>query len=186
MSLFFAFIILCIATRNLTQSVISIFCVICIVVSVVAIMKIKNWALGTSESIAVVILIGFSVDYVIHLSADYMHSPQKSRHDKMQQAYTEMGVSITSGAITTFGSGVFLFGGFLILFQKFAVLITATIAIAYFMAMLFFGAMSHIFGPETFEKVEKKTKVMVKGKDGDDLVAVKELEESGLESSEGD
>jgi predicted RND superfamily exporter protein len=116
MSMFFAFIILCIATRNLTQSTISIFCVICIVASVVAIMQMKGWALGTSESIAVVILLGFSVDYVIHLSADYMHSPQKSRHDKMQQAYTEMGVSITSGAITTFGSGVFLFGGFLILF----------------------------------------------------------------------
>ena len=72
----------------------------------------------------------------------------------MQQAYTEMGVSITSGAITTFGSGVFLFGGFLILFQKFAVLISATIAISYFIAMLFFGAMSHCFGPESTEKDE--------------------------------
>lgn len=75
LSMFFAFVILCIATRNLTQSVISIFCVITIVVSTVAIMQMKGWALGTSESISVVILIGFSVDYVIHLSADYMHSP---------------------------------------------------------------------------------------------------------------
>ena len=116
MSMFFAFIILCVATRNLTQSIISIFCVITIVVSVVSIMVMKGWALGTTESISVVIIIGFSVDYVIHLSADYMHSPQKSRHDKMQQAYSEMGTSITAGAITTFGSGFFLFGGFLILF----------------------------------------------------------------------
>ena len=38
LSMFFAFVILCIATRNLTQSIISIFCVITIVVSVVAIM----------------------------------------------------------------------------------------------------------------------------------------------------
>lgn len=83
MSMFFAFIILCLATRNLTQSIISIFCVITIVVSVVSIMVMKGWALGTTESISVVIIIGFSVDYVIHLSADYMHSPQKSRHDKM-------------------------------------------------------------------------------------------------------
>ena len=44
--------------------------------SVVAIMQMKGWALGTAESISVVILIGFSVDYVIHLSADYTHSPQ--------------------------------------------------------------------------------------------------------------
>lgn len=91
-----------------------------------------------------------------------------------------MGVSITSGAITTFGSGVFLFGGFLILFQKFAVLITATIAISYFIAMLFFGAMSHCFGPESFEKVEKKPKHSVK--DGEDMVVEKELEDSALDS----
>ena len=79
-------------------------------------MVLKGWALGTAESISVIILIGFSVDYVIHLSADYMHSPQQSRHEKMKQSYTEMGASITSGAITTFGSGVFLYGTFLILF----------------------------------------------------------------------
>lgn len=97
----------------------------------------------------------------------------------MQAAYTDMGISITSGAITTFGSGVFLFGGFLILFRKFAVLITSTIAISYLVAMLFFGAMSHTFGPESFEKVEKKPKQM--DKNGDEIIE-KELEESGLDS----
>ena len=80
-----------------------------------------------------------------------------------------MGASITSGAITTFGSGFFLFRCFLILFLRFALLISATIAISYVMAMLFFGAMSHCVGPESFEKIEKKKpKIMVK--DGDDLV----------------
>lgn len=78
-----------------------------------------------------------------------------------------MGVSITSGAVTTFGSGAFLFGGFLVLFQKFAVLITSTIAISYVIAMMFFGAMSHCFGPESFEKTEKE---QPKDKNGDDLV----------------
>ena len=69
-----------------------------------------------------------------------------------------MGASITSGAITTFGSGVFLFGGHIILFQKFALLITATISIAYFAAMIFYGAMAHCFGPESYVKVEKEHK----------------------------
>jgi predicted RND superfamily exporter protein len=79
-------------------------------------MQIKGWQLGVSESICVVILIGFSVDYVIHLSSDYMHSPYVSRHDKMQQSYTEMGVSILSGSITTFGSGFFLSFGRIVTF----------------------------------------------------------------------
>ena len=85
----------------------------------------------------------------------------------MKQAFTEMGESITSGAITTFGSGFFLFRCFLILFVKFALLISATIAISWVMAMIFFGAMSHCVGPESYVKVEKENPIV---KDGDDLV----------------
>ena len=107
----FAFIVLLLATKNLVQASVSLLCVAIIIVWVVGIMVMKGWQLGVSESISVVILIGFSVDYVIHLSADYMHSSFQSRHDKIQQAYQEMGISILSGSITTFGSGAFLFGG---------------------------------------------------------------------------
>ena len=112
----FAFFVLLLATRNIIQACLSILCVAIIIISVLAIMFLSGWQLGVSESICVVILIGFSVDYVIHLSADYMHSTYKSRNEKMKQAYTEMGVSIFSGSITTFGSGVFLFGGQIITF----------------------------------------------------------------------
>lgn len=59
-----------------------------------------------------------------------------------------MGVSILSGSITTFGAGAFLLGGNLLLFKKFGILITSTIAISFFVAMLFFGAIVHITGPE--------------------------------------
>ena len=119
-----------------------------VIVSVLAVMQIQGWEIGISESIAMVILIGFSVDYVVHLSADYMHSAHQSRSAKMKQAYKEMGVSILSGFITTFGSGIFLFGGKIITFNKFAVMITATISMSFLVAMLLFGAMMHLFGPE--------------------------------------
>ena len=89
---------------------------IVIVISVLAVMELRGWKLGVSESVSVIIAIGFSVDYVIHLSTDYMHSQFEKRHDKMRQAYAQMGVSILSGSITTFGAGVFLFGGSLITF----------------------------------------------------------------------
>ena len=112
----FAFFILILATGNIIQAIISLFCVASIIISVLAIMQFKGWEIGISESIAMVILIGFSVDYCVHLSSDYMHSAHSKRHDKMKQAYSEMGVSILSGAITTFGSGIFLFGGEMIFF----------------------------------------------------------------------
>lgn len=95
----------------------------------------------------VVVLIGLSVDYVVHLATSYQSSPLKTQKDKIQQAYGEMGISIMSGAVTTFGSGVFLFGGQFALFPKFALLITITIFASFLSAMLLFGAMANYVGP---------------------------------------
>ena len=107
-----------------------------------------GWEIGISESLSMVLLIGFSVDYVVHLSADYVHSAHPSRHGRMQEAYESMGVSILSGCFTTFGSGVFLFGGELLTFRKFATIITCTVSISFIVAMFFFGSVMHAIGPE--------------------------------------
>ena len=143
----FAFLILLGATMNIFLSLYSIFCVAYIVVTVLCIMVLKEWQLGVSECICVVILIGFSVDYVVHLAADYTHSSAITRNDKIKQAYKEMGISILSGCITTAGSGAFLFGGIVLTFQKFAVLITSTITVSFLVSMVLFGAICHSIGP---------------------------------------
>ena len=110
-AIFFAFLILMVATRNYIVSLMSIACVTMVVVSIVGIMHMNGQQLGTAESISIVILIGFSVDYTVHLAADYVHSAYEKREDKMKQAFREMGISIFSGFITTFGCGCFLFFG---------------------------------------------------------------------------
>lgn len=144
----FSFLILLFATGNILLSVLAIICVAVVILSVVAIMVFKGWELGVSESIAVVIMIGLAVDYVVHLAADYRHSIRESRNQKIQQAYSEMGISILSGTITTLGCGISLFGGKMVTFQKFAVIITSTIAISFLSAMLLFGALCHVVGPQ--------------------------------------
>lgn len=68
------------------------------------------------ESVATVIVIGFSVDYVVHLAAHYVHSPFYTNEEKTNDSISAMGVSIISGALTTLGSGVFLLGGQLVFF----------------------------------------------------------------------
>lgn len=152
----FAFIVLLIATKNVILALLSVFCVSVVIVSVLAIIVLKGWELGLSESIAMVILIGLSVDYVIHLASDYKHSAHESRYDKMKQAYSEMGVSIMSGTITTLGCGSALFGGQMVTFQKFAVIISSTISISFICSMLLFGAFCHVLGPQGgFGNVDK-------------------------------
>jgi len=107
-----------------------------------------GWEIGASESLSMVILIGFSVDYVVHLSSDFTHSAYSSRNDKMKQAYEEMGISIMSGCFTTFGSGAFLFGGEVVFFRKFAIIITSTVAISFLVAVFLFGSIMHAVGPQ--------------------------------------
>lgn len=146
-ALIFSFIILTAVTCNMLLAFWAIISVGIIVVSVITIMVLQGWQLGVSESVAVVILIGLSVDYVVHLAQDYKHSAAIHKSGKIKQAYQEMGVSIFSGTITTFMAGLALFGGKIITFYKFAVIICSTILISFLTSMLFFGALLHTFGP---------------------------------------
>ena len=111
-------------------------------------MTLKEWELGVMESIACTCLIGLSVDYVVHLAAEYSHSPHPLRKDKMASAYQYIGISILFGFLTTFGGSMPMMLSVLPLGYKFGVIMSSTISIAFLTAMLLFGALSHICGRE--------------------------------------
>lgn len=69
-----AFLILLVSTMNIYVAIYAIISVGFICSNVVAIMVWNGWEMGTMESIAMVVIIGFSVDYVVHLAAHYVHS----------------------------------------------------------------------------------------------------------------
>lgn len=77
------FIILLVATGNVVQAAVSLICVAVVIVTILSIEYILGWEIGVSESLCMVILIGFSVDYVVHLSSDYIHSAHTKRAEKM-------------------------------------------------------------------------------------------------------
>ena len=125
---------LLVATRNLWLATIAIVAVMGIVASVLGFCHwAMGWGLGIAESIAAVIVIGFSVDYVVHLSHVYVEAghrdpPLNKREERVAFALKSMGGTVFSGAVTTFGSGLFLVFTQLIFFVKFSVLIMVTIA----------------------------------------------------------
>ena len=127
-----AYIVLLAATRNVATASIAIISVMGIVASVLGLCKwAMGWGLGIGESIAAVgstiswqlcagilipslwfaqvIVIGFSVDYVVHLShvyvdAGHRNPPLNSRAERVTFALTSMGATVFSGAVTTFGT----------------------------------------------------------------------------------
>ena len=147
-SISLAFLIMLIATLNFFVTIYAIIAVIFIVGNTTAIMVIAGWELGVIESVATVIVIGFSVDYVVHLATHYVHSPRYSRTDKSKESISAMGISIFSGAVTTIGSGVFLFGGTIVFFQKLALVIVLTVLLSLIYSFFYFMAFLHSFGPD--------------------------------------
>ena len=149
-----AFFVVLLATRNITLTVLSIVSVMAIVASVMGFCKwAMDWGLGIAESIAAVIVIGFSVDYVVHLAHMYVDAghqspPINGRNGRVAYALKSMGVTVISGAVTTFGSGFFLVLTQLIFFVKFSKLIMVTITSSLVVALCFFMPMLVLIGPE--------------------------------------
>ena len=148
MSIAFAFVVLLFSTLNAVTATFAILSISCIVVSVIAMMEVVGWYLGAIESIAIVISIGFSVDYAVHLANHYVESVYEDRHRRMQEALASMGISIFSGAITTIGSGLILFLATVVFFRKFALLIVGTISFSLFFSLVFFTGINHLLGPQ--------------------------------------
>ena len=113
-------------------------------------MQLLGWSLGVLEAIAVVIIVGFSVDYVVHLANHYIESVYEDRFRRMKDSLTGIGISIVSGAITTIGSGIFMFMATVLFFEKFAILVLSTILFSCYFSLVFFVCINHWIGPSGY------------------------------------
>jgi protein dispatched 1 len=147
MALGFSFAIVLISTQNIINAILAIFSVSMVIFSIMGYFYLRDYPLGTIESLAVVVLIGFSVDYIIHFSAEYMHSKEDTRDKKMQQSLRQMGVSIFGGFLTTFGSGVFLITCDVAFFWKFGETISLSVLIAFLVSVFTYSALMKTVGP---------------------------------------
>ena len=145
-----AFVVLNVASGNVIISIIAVMTIAGIVSTVmgVGIRAMMGWDLGTAESITIVILIGFSMDYTLHLSDAYMESPHSNRADRTRDAMTHLGISVTAGALTTLISGLFLWATILVFFQKFAFNITATVLTSFLFSIFVFPSLCLTIGPQ--------------------------------------
>ena len=143
------FLVLTLSTGNVALAFGSTVTIAGIVTTVIGIGAggIMGWDLGTTEAIAAVITIGFSVDYCVHLANAYIENDAKDRETRTRIALTTMGISVTAGAITTIIAGAFLGLCILTFFVKFSFLICWTIISSYLWAVVFFGALCMAVGP---------------------------------------
>jgi len=110
-----------------------------------------GWDLGTGETICGLIAIGFSIDYILHLSHVYLEARERgivSRHFRMKYAMDQMGATILGAAITTAAAGIVMFLCQFTFFARFATMIIATVFASFVFCMCYFAPLLLLFGPE--------------------------------------
>jgi len=146
-SITFALFALLLATQNLIMATLASVTIGMIIINVLAIIPYFKWQLGSSESVGVVICVGFAVDYVVHLGSHYVHSKHKDRYNRTKESLREMGISILSGSATTILAVATLFICVILVFFKFAVFVISTCLFALVYSLCFFCACTHVIGP---------------------------------------
>jgi len=143
-----AFLVLLIFTKNIVISFFAMVCIVGNMLSVCILVLIVGWDFGVVESVAVIIVIGFSIDYVVHLGHAYLESTLEDREQRLTMALLTMGISVSSGAFTTALSGIPLLLSVWTFLYKMGLLIFCVCMFALSWSLFFFMALLAALGPE--------------------------------------
>ena len=155
MSLVLATIIIMFGSLNIMIAVLVLIELLGVVGYVMGTMHLAGWELGMVESIALTILVGLSVDYVVHYAihytfctvdeADTLHSERSKR---VFGVVTDMGPTVLGGAATSIGASLVLLLTWIQMFYKFGVCFLCTILYSYLWSTFFFLPLLATFGPQ--------------------------------------
>ena len=147
-SMLFAYLVLFLTTQNYTVAMLATISISMVVGTIVATVYLNGWGIGLGESIALIVFIGFSVDYIVHMCHVYVESVHDRRKERVDNAYGTIGGSIIHGAITSMGAGICLTQCMIIELSKFGLLMMMTIGAALVFSLIFYPAISYQSGPQ--------------------------------------
>src|ERR1700733_12208282 len=150
MSTLVAFFTVLLFTGNFRISILTIVTISSIVVTMFAFFKCMSWDFGIIEAISVTVLVGFSVDYCLHIAESYSISltgPSMTREERVRVALTSIGVSIFYSSLTTFGASVMIFFCTIMIFVRFGIIIAVNTAFSIIFSLFLFTALLSIWGP---------------------------------------
>jgi len=150
----FCFIVATLMTWNVGVSIIAVSSVIIVVAIAVGFICIMGWKLGIIEAIVLIVIVGISVDYSIHIAHAYNHAKEAAekvreeiRKEKCYAAVGSLGISLLSGLATSMGAAVFLWFCQVAFFRKFGQFLLATLVISFTITFLYLIPILLVVGP---------------------------------------
>ena len=176
LTLLLAAVVILVGTGNVFIMVFSVVAIFIILSSVVAVVVAMGWTLGFLEGICFAILIGLSVDFVIHIGQGYVEAGKAgkagttekeeakadkedhrepgpgpgtfSRHERSKRALAMMGYPVLSAGVTTLTSAIVLFFCQIIFFNKFGTIVMLSMVFATVITFGLYLPMLDALGPE--------------------------------------
>ncbi|KAJ8608808.1 hypothetical protein CTAYLR_009351 [Chrysophaeum taylorii] len=147
LSLCLSWVLLLLSTGNFITACLAVVTIGMVCTIVIGFINIVGWGLGPLESVLIVIVVGFSIDYTVHLADSFMNSRSTTREAKVRDAVTHTGSSVLSGAVSTLTASIPMFFAQVIFFQKFGAFVFMTIALSLIYSLGFFCSLLIHFGP---------------------------------------
>ena len=105
LAILIGFPVLLLTSQNLVISFYAITTIGLIIIVTVATLVLQGWELAVTESLIIILSIGLSIDFAIHLAVAYRMSPFPDRYMRCEDSIRTVGPAITMAAITTFLAG---------------------------------------------------------------------------------
>merc|ERR1712226_1662364 len=96
--------------RNLRISVLAFLAMIGMLICIMGTLSVAGVTLGVVEALCFAVIVGISVDYIIHFSHLYNHSVLRTRYLRSRSSLLARFSSVASAATTTVGAVLVLFG----------------------------------------------------------------------------
>jgi predicted RND superfamily exporter protein len=146
-SLLVAWIVLALVTWNWYVALLGMINIAFIMVLFMGLWPILGWELDIFNIIYLIMCVGLSVDYTVHLLHAFNESPGNGREERMKDALSEMGITILSGALTTLLAALPLFGCTSTFLKRFGTFIFLCIFFSICTAILLLTPLVLLIGP---------------------------------------
>jgi len=148
-SVFFALLAVLVFLWNLALAVYLILGIVCVIICLASVMfGVMQWTFGAVEAIGLIVFVGFSVDYSLHMAESFNQSAETQRFDKVKDAMLRTGGAVFAAAVTSALAGLPILLCTIQVFVKFGVTIVLNTSLSLFFSLGFLCALLMIIGPE--------------------------------------
>jgi len=149
-----AFLAIVFFVQNLAISFYATAIILGMLACMVATMVASGKGLGVVEALSIAIMVGMSVDYVIHLAHAYNHSALVGTFARSRSALLARGRSVVGAGFTTAGASIILLFCNVQLFPAFGKILLTLTSLSLLFALVGLSVVLMIFGPSQRKRLQ--------------------------------